>query len=258
MAESYRYIGKDTPRKDGTEIVTGKAEYLDDIHFPNLLHGAVLRSPHPHARIKRINKTKARALDGVEAVLTYRDVPDWTFGNPPIFRILDRKVRYVGDPVALVAAKTKEIALEACGLIHVEYELLPPVFETDEAIKPGAPQLYDEIPGNNLPLGDPILGPKSMTEIVMGDVIKGFAEADIIAEGAFGYENIPNPIPPESPGAVALWEEPDKVTVWVSNQAVYLNKVVLKAIFGHHLKAQTLQAYMFYFPNSNEVNISQN
>jgi len=240
MAETYRYIGKGTPRKDGPEIVTGGAKYLDDIDFPNLLHGAVLRSPHPHARIKRINKARAAGLEGVEAIITYRDVPDWKFGNPPIFRVLDRKVRYVGDPVALVAARTKETAAEACRLIEVEYEILPPVFDIDEALKPGAPQLYKELPGNTLPLGDPILGPRSMTGIVMGDVKKGFEEADVITEGTFGYENIPNPIPPESPGAVALWEEPDRVTVWVSNQAVYLNKIVLSAIFGDRVDVRTI------------------
>jgi CO/xanthine dehydrogenase Mo-binding subunit len=240
MVDSYRYIGKVTPRKDGVEIVTGGAKYLDDIDFPNLLHGAVLRSPHPHARIKNIKKVKAKAVEGVEAILTWKDVPDWTYGTPPIFRFLDRKVRYVGDPVALVAAKTIEKAIEACRLIEVEYEMLTPVFDMDEALKPDAPQLYDELSGNKLPLRDPFLGPKSMTEIVMGNVKKGFAEADVIAEGTFGYENIPNPLPPESPGAVALWEEPNKVIVWVSNQAVYLNKIQLSAIFGDEVDVRII------------------
>ncbi len=240
MADTYRYIGKGTPRKDGVEVVTGGSKYLDDIEFPNLLHGAVLRSPHPHARIKRIKNAEAKALEGVEAILTWKDVPDWTYGTPPIFRVLDRKVRYIGDAVALVAAKTIEKAIEACRLIDVEYEILSPVFDMDEALKPDAPQLYDELPGNKLPLRDPFLGPKSMTEIVMGDVEKGFAEADVIAEGTFGYENIPNPIPPESPGAVALWEEPNKVTVWVSNQAVYLNKIQLSAIFGDEVDVRII------------------
>jgi CO/xanthine dehydrogenase Mo-binding subunit len=240
MADTYRYIGRDTTRKDGAEIVTGRSKYLDDIEFPNLLHGEVLRSPHPHARIKKIEKGRAEALDGVEAVLTWEDVPDWKFGNPPIFRILDRKVRYVGDAVALVAAKTKDTALESLQFIEVEYEVLPPVFDIEEALKPGAPQLYDELPGNVLPLGDPIFGPKSLTEIVMGDVEKGFAEADVITEGTFGYENIPNPLPPESPGAVALWDEPDKVTVWVSNQAIYLNKIVLSDIFGDNVEVRII------------------
>jgi CO/xanthine dehydrogenase Mo-binding subunit len=242
MAEEYRYIGKVTPRKDGVEIVTGGLKFLDDIKFSDLLHGKVLRSPHPHAIIRRINKDKAMALKGVRAVLTWEDVPDWKFGNPPIFRILDRKVRYVGDAVALVAAETKEIAEKATSLIDVEFEVLPAVFDIEEALKPDAPQLYDECPGNVLPLGDPILGPKSLTGIFMGDVEKGFAEADIIAEGTFGYENIPNPVPPEPPGAVAIWEEPNKVTMWVSTQAVYLAKLVLTAIFGENVEVRAIGA----------------
>jgi xanthine dehydrogenase molybdenum-binding subunit len=241
MAEKeYRYIGKATPRKDSAEIVTGGAKFLDDIKFADLLHGKVLRSPYPHALIKRIDKSKAKALKGIKAVLTWDDAPDWKFGNPPIFRILDRKVRYVGDAVALVAAETEEIAEQAINLIEVEYEVLPAVFDIEEALKADAPQLYDECPGNVLPPGDPILGPKSLTGIFMGDVEKGLAEADIIAEGTFGYENIPNPIPPEPPGAVAFWEEPNKVTMWVSTQAVYLAKKVLTDIFGENVEVRAI------------------
>jgi CO/xanthine dehydrogenase Mo-binding subunit len=240
MIDSYRYIGKETPRRDGAEVVTGSAEYVDDIRFNNLLYGEVLRSPHPHARIKRIEKSKAEVLDGVEAILTWENVPDWKFGTPPIFRILDRKVRFVGDAVALIAARTKDIAREAARLIEVEYEVLPPVFDMEAAMKPGAPQLYEELPGNELPLYAPVLGPKSLTEIAMGDVEKGFAEADVIAEGTFGYENIPNPLPPEPPSAVALWQEPNKVTVWVSNQQVWLNRRILSEIFGDDVEVRAI------------------
>jgi xanthine dehydrogenase molybdenum-binding subunit len=122
--KEYRYIGKVTPRKDGVEIVTGGAKFLDDIKFPDLLHGKVLRSPHPHAIIKRIDKSKAEALSGIKAVLTWENCPDWKFGNPLSFRILDRKVRYVGDAVALVAATSEDIAENALRLIDVDYEVL--------------------------------------------------------------------------------------------------------------------------------------
>ena len=113
MANTYRYIGKATPRKDATEIVTGGAEYLNDIKIPGMLYGKVLRSPHPHALIKKVDKSKAERLPGVKAVLTWEDVPDWKGGTPRYTRVLDRKVRYVGDAVALVAATTEEIAKEA-------------------------------------------------------------------------------------------------------------------------------------------------
>jgi CO/xanthine dehydrogenase Mo-binding subunit len=232
MADPYRYIGKVVPRKDAVEIVTGGTKYLDDLRFPGLLYGKVLRSPHAHAIIKRIEKGRAERVDGVKAVLTWEDVPDWRGGTPRRTRVLDRKVRYAGDAVALIAATSEEAALEALRLIDVEYEVLPAVFDVEEALKPGAPQLYDEFPGNVLPPGAPIVGPKNLTGVVMGDVEKGFAEAEVITEGTFGYENIPNPIPPEPPGAVALWEEPDRVTLWVANQFPYLDKIVLFQVFG--------------------------
>ena len=239
MAESYRFIGKPTRRKDATEVVTGATQYLDDIKFAGLLHGKVLRSPHPHAIITKIDKSKAEKLPGVRAVLTWEDVPDWKGGTPRVVRILDRKVRYVGDAVAIVAATTAQIAMEALGLIDVEYEVLPAVFDMEAALRPDAPQLFDELPGNIVTPGTPAFGRQCLTEVVMGDVEQGFGEADVISEGTFGYENIANPIPPEPPGAVALWEEPGKVTLWVSNQASYLDKIILFHVFGRKVVVRT-------------------
>ena len=232
MANTYRYIGKATPRKDAVDIVTGGARFLNDIKMLNMLYGKVLRSPHAHALIKRIDKSKALQLEGVKAVLTWEDVPDWKGGTPRYTRILDRKMRYVGDAVALVAATSEEIAKEALHLINVEYEVLPAVFEMEEALRPDAPQLYDEFPGNVVTPGFPFFGPKSLKEVVMGDTEKGFQEADVIVEGTFGYENIPNPLPPEPPGAIALWEEPNKLTLRVSNQASYMDKITVFHVTG--------------------------
>jgi CO/xanthine dehydrogenase Mo-binding subunit len=240
MPNTYRFIGKATPRKDGTEIVTGRSQFLNDIKLPNMLYGKVLRSPHPHALIKKVDKSRAENLRGVEAVLAWEDAPDWKGGTPRYTRILDRKVRYVGDAVALVAATSKDIALEALGLIQVEYEVLPAVFDMEEALKPGAPQLYEEFPGNVVTPGSPFFGPQSLKEVVMGDVEQGFEEADIITEGTFGYENIPNPLPPESPRTIALWEEPNKVTLWVSNQASYMDKITLFHVFGRKVEVRTI------------------
>lgn len=240
MEGKYRFIGKTLPRADGASIVTGTARFLNDIKMADMLHGKVLRSPHPHAVIKKIDKGKAETLGGVKAVLTWEDVPDWKGGTPRYTRILDRKVRYVGDAVALVAATTEEIAKEALGLIDVEYDVLPPVFDVEEALKPEAPQLYDEFPGNVVTPGMPFFGPKNLKEVVMGDVDKGFEEADIFAEGTFGYENIPNPLPPEPPGAIGLWEEPNKLTLWVSNQASYMDKITLFHVMGRKVEVRTI------------------
>ena len=240
MAETYRYIGKVLPRRDGREIVTGGTRYVNDLQFSNLLYGKVLRSPHPHALIAKVDKRRAMALPGVRAVLAWEDVPDWRGGTPRSKKVLDRKVRQVGDPVALVAAATEEIAREALGLIAVEYEVLPPVFDPEEALNPGAPQLYEEFPGNVAPPGTPFFGPKCLKEVVMGDVERGFAEADVITEGTFGYENLPNPIPPEAPAAVALWEEPNNLTVWVSSQTPYMDQITLFHFFGKEVKVRTV------------------
>jgi CO/xanthine dehydrogenase Mo-binding subunit/aerobic-type carbon monoxide dehydrogenase small subunit (CoxS/CutS family) len=240
MAENYRYIGRAVPRGDGPEIVTGRARYLNDLRMADMLHGKVLRSPHPHAVIKRMDKREAESLSGVKAVLTWEDVPDWRGGTPRNTRILDRKVRFVGDAVALVAATTETIASQALGLIQVDYEVLPPVFDPEEALKEDAPQLYEAYPGNIVTPGTPFFGPKSLKEVVMGDVEKGLAEADVVTEGTFSYENLPNPLPPEPPGAIALWEEPNKVTLWVSNQASYMDTVTLFHVTNKEVEARTI------------------
>ena len=240
MGGNYRYIGKAMKRRDAKEIVTGATQYMDDIKFQNLLYGRVLRSPHAHALIGNIDKTRAEQLPGVAAVLTWKDIPDYRGGTPRNVRILDKKVRYVGDAVALVAAATPEIAEEALSLIDVEYEVLPAVFDIDSALKPGAPAVYDEFPDNIIPGGTIIYGPECLKGVVRGDTAKGFAEADVIAEGTFGYENIPNAMPPESVGAVAIWEEPNKVTVYGTTQAPYMDKVTLFHVFNRQLDIRTI------------------
>ncbi len=232
-SKSYRYIGKSSPRKDAVEIVTGAAKYIDDLKIPGMLHAKVLRSPYAHANIKEIDTTRAAQRNGVKAVLTYRDVPEWISGMPePHQRVLDHRLRYVGDGVALVAATTPEIAEEALDLIDVDYEILPSVHDVDKAIGPDAPQLYDAYPSNILPPGCPEFGPTSLKAIMKGDVRKGFEEADYIAEGTYGYENIPNPLPPEPPGVIVRWDGPEKVTAWASVQCPNLLKLKVARIMG--------------------------
>ena len=239
MNDPYRYIGKAVPRTDAVDIVTGGVGFLNDIKLPGMLYGKILRSPHAHALIRRIDKSRAENLPGVQAVLTWEDVPDWKGGTPANTRVLDRKVRFVGDAVALVAAKDETTATDALDLIDVEYEILPAVFDVEDALKPGAPQLYEEYPGNVVTPGVPYYGPKSLKELIIGDTKKGFQEADVVTEGTFGYENLPNPIPPEPPGAIALWEDPNKITLWVSDQASYRHKVYLNRFLGKGLEIRT-------------------
>ena len=240
MGEKYRYIGKPMLRRDAGEIVTGSAQYLDDLKFPKLLYGKVLRSPHAHAAIKKIDKSRAEALPGVMAVVTWEDIPDWRGGTPRNVRVLDKKVRFVGDAVALVAAATEQIAEQALSLIEVEYEVLPAVFDIDSALKPDAPLLYEELKSNILPGGTPIYGPNCLKGVVQGNVDQGFAEADVVTEGTFGYENIPNAIPPESVGAIAVFEPPDKATIWGTSQAPYMDKVTLFHVFNRQFEIRSI------------------
>lgn len=240
MTSGFRHIGQATTRRDGPDVVTGRTRFLDDIKLSGMLCGRVLRSPHAHALITHVDTRSARELAGVHAVLTWKDVPDWRGGNPRITRVLDRKVRFVGDAVALVAAETAETAAAALDLIEVEYEVLPAVFDAEEALLPDAPQLYEELPGNVLPPQVAVFGPTCLTELIKGDVDGGFAEAEAVAEGTFSCQNLPNPLPPEPPGAIALWEEPNKVTIWVSNQSPYVDKVRLFYMFNREVEIRTL------------------
>ncbi|MCR4420645.1 MAG: xanthine dehydrogenase family protein molybdopterin-binding subunit [Clostridia bacterium] len=241
MGDNYRFIGRPVPRRDAVEVVTGKVCYLNDLEMPGMLYGRVLRSPHAHAVIKRIDKSRAEALEGVKAVLTHEDAPPtWRGGTPRFTRVLDRKVRFVADAVALVAATSEEVAREALGRIEVEYEVLPAVLSIDQALKPDAPQLYSEFPGNVVTPGVPFFGPKSLKELVMGDVEKGLAEADVVVEGTAAYEGLPNPLPAEPPGVIALWEEPNRATLWLSTQFPYSDKIILYHVLNREVEVRTI------------------
>lgn len=240
MEKMFRHIGKKKIRVDALDLVTGRAKFLNDLKLPDMLYGAVLRSPYPHALIQDIDKAEAENLPGVKAILTWKDVPDWRGGTPRYTRILDQKVRYVGDAVALIAAEEVQIAREAMKRILVQYEILPAVLDLEEAQQSDAPQLYEQFQGNVVTPGMPFFGPKSLKEVMMGDVEKGFQEAEVICEGTFGYENIPNPIPPEPPGVIALWEEPNRLTLWVSNQASYMDKITLFHVTNRTVNVRTI------------------
>ena len=131
-------VGKSVPRIDALEKVTGKAEYCVDFVLPRMLYGKIVRSPYPHAKIVAIRTDRAERLKGVKAVVTAKDVPDTRFGlglsDEPI--MARDKARFIGEPVAAVAAETLEIAEEALELIDVQYEELPAVFDPEEAMKP--------------------------------------------------------------------------------------------------------------------------
>ena len=232
--ENYKYVGKvNVPRKDAKEIVTGKCTFLDDFTLPQMLIGRALRSPYAHARIVRIDVEKARQMEGVAAVLTYKDVnQDWKMGWPPMKPILGQELMYVGDPVALIAAETKEIADAAAELIEVEYEMLPSVLDGMEAVKDGAPQLYPDQFKNNVvtPGYPPFQKDGPFWHLVKGDVEEGFEECAYIAEDTVEFSKMAAPAAPEAPGAIVRWEDGNDFTVWCDTQSGYICKITNSSV----------------------------
>jgi len=189
-------IGRSVIRVDGIPKVTGKAIFTDDISLPDMLFVSVLRSPYPCARIVSIDCSEAKKLSGVKAVLTAKDIPGSNrYGS--IIKdqqyLAEEKVRYVGDPIAVVAAETKELSRQALKKIHVDYKKLPAVFDPEEAMKPGAPKVHEA--GNVL----------HHRKIRKGNIEDGFAKAGIIIEKSFRSQTVEHAyIEPEA--AVACME----------------------------------------------------
>ncbi|MBV8846564.1 MAG: molybdopterin-dependent oxidoreductase [Bryobacterales bacterium] len=224
---ALKTIGHETPRIDARERVTGKATYSGDVRLPGMLYAKVLRSPHAHARIKSIDISKAQALPGVKAVLTHDNCTVvWGAGgiaggqqyNDAVKKITKQRryafnnpVRFVGDPVAAVAAVNRHVAEEALQLISVDYEVLPHVLEPEEALKPGAPQIWPE---GNLALDT--RNEAKPTGQRRGDVEKGFQEA--MADGGHVFEDrltttLVHNAQMEPRSCVAHWEG-EKLTVY--------------------------------------------
>src|SRR5688572_4793463 len=146
-------VGRSERRVDSVKLATGRGTFVDDIALPGMLHARILHSPHAHATIVSIDAAKARAIPGVAAVLTHEDVPrvpyttagqGWPEPSPYDTVMLDRKVRFVGDRVAVVAAEDPELARRACDAIQVEYDVLPAVLDPEKAMDAGAPVIHDE------------------------------------------------------------------------------------------------------------------
>ncbi len=209
------YIGQSVPRRDLPEKLTGQAKYTADITLPGMLHGKVLRSPFPNARVLSIDTTKAVALPGLRAVLTPFDVPPGRVASD--MPILDTRVRFIGDEVAAVAADDEDVAEEALGLIDVEYDSLRYVTVPREALRSTSPRVHEE---GNLVGGSPI-------SLERGDVKAGFAEADRVFEETFTTP-AHSGAALEPRAAIASWEE-DRLTVWKSSRGVHMDRASLAA-----------------------------
>jgi len=240
VASQTRVVGKPTPKVDALKLVQGKPAFTDDVTLPGMLHARILTSPHPHARIKRIDVRRARELPGVWAVLTYKDlprVPVSTAGQShpipgPLDRVsLDHKVRFVGDRVAVVAAETPEIAEKAVSLIEVEYEELSPVLSPEKATQPNAPLIHDQ--PDYVPFGesDPQRNIAAHIQFELGSVEKGFQEADRIFEGEYRIQKVQQ-ASLEPHVCITWWDENDRLVVRTSTQVPFHTRRMLAPIVG--------------------------
>ena len=251
--QEYKVIGTRPLRHDATDKVTGRARFGADVHMPGLLYGQILRSPHAHARIKSIDAGRALALPGVKAVVTSADLPQPSGkvsdleGGLFNYRFLSNnclageKALYIGHAVAAVAATSLLIAEEALSLIEVDYEVLPAVLDGREAMKEGAPILHERLEtisspgiragGYRTDDDKPSSNIANHFEFTLGDIEKGFKEADIIVEREThtvavhqGY------IEPHS--ATALWDTDGNVTVWSSSQGQFAVRDQTAVVLG--------------------------
>jgi len=225
MAHDFSVIGRPLPRVDGLAKSTGQTKFADDLLLPRMLFGRMLRSVHAHARILRVDPSRALALPGVCAVITGQDLPV-KYGILPVSQdetalAVDR-VRFVGDPVAAVAAVDEETAERALELIEVEYEPLPAIMTIEEALARDEVRIHD--------YGDGPANVHKMVALEFGDVEAGFREAHHIREDVFFYEGSTH-LPMEQHAAVAFYEADGRLTVWSSTQTPhYVHRALAKVL----------------------------
>jgi 4-hydroxybenzoyl-CoA reductase alpha subunit len=219
-----RVIGKPFRKVDARAKCNGQTKFADDIVLPRMLFAKLLRSPVPHALIKRIDTSRALQLPGVVAVITGRELPI-PYGILPVSQdehtLCIDKVRFIGDPVAAVAAIDEDTAFDALDLIDVEYEALETVSSIEEAVKIQTPRIHDYGDSGNL---------HKMVSLEFGDVDEGFAEADLIREDVFFYEGNTH-LPLEQHAAVAHYDADNKLTLWSSTQTPhYVHRALAKVL----------------------------
>lgn len=240
----FHSVGKPEIKVDAVKLVQGKPAFVDDITMRGMLYARVLHSPVAHARIKRINAEKARALPGVAAVLTWQDIPRVVYSTagqsdpipgPLDAFSLDNKVRFVGDRVAFVAAETEEIANKALELIEVEYEPLPAILDTTESMKQGAVVIHDEPEYVNFADSDRTKNLAAKIRIDIGDVDKGFNEADYIFEDDYEVPKVQQAhIEPHV--VVTYWDEDDRLVIRTSTQVPFHARRILAPVLNLPVK----------------------
>ncbi len=235
-----RVVGKPERKVDAVKLVQGKPAFTDDIELRGMLYAKVLWSPVAHARIKHIDVSKARALEGVHAVLTYQDIPRVVYSTagqsdpipgPLDSFSLDSKVRFVGDRVAFVAAESEEIAQRALELIEVEYAELPALLDPRDAMKPNAPRIHDETEYVNFADSDPSKNIAAKIEIEIGNVEEGFKQADQIFEDEYVVPKVQQ-VSIEPHVVVTCWDEDDRLVIRTSTQVPFHARRILAPVLG--------------------------
>ena len=230
---SYTHVGSRVDRPDGLDKVTGRAKFGADAYAPGMLHGAIVRSPHAHARIVKIDTSRAEALDGVKAVVTRSDFAEGLRGEN--WNVLENvmageKALYDGHAVAAIAATSSLIARDAVKLVDVEYEILPHVIDVDEAMKPDAPVIREGQQSKLVPEG---MHPNVVNyyEGGHGDLDEGFDKADLVIERSFQTEATHQGyIEPHA--ALATLGNDGKGELWCCTQGHFIAQKTCAALLG--------------------------
>ena len=231
-------VGRSERRVDSVKLATGRGTFVDDIALPGLLHARILHSPHAHARIGRIDASQARAIPGVACVLTHHDVPrvayttagqGWPEPSPYDAFMLDNKVRFVGDRVAVVAADDPELAQRACEAIKVDYQVLPAVLDPEKAMARGAPVIHDETDATGIK--DPARNLAAEIAAQVGDVEKGFAEAEHVLEQTYRVPYVQQSS--IEPHVTITWlDEDNRLMVRTSTQVPFHVRRIIAPLLG--------------------------
>ena len=237
-----KIIGKPQAKVDARKLAAGKPVFTDDFSIPGMLYAALLTSPYAHARLLKIDASKARMLPGVHAVLTWQDIPRIKYSSAgqsypqpqPFDQVsLDNKVRHVGDRLAVVAAETTEIAQAALDLIDVDYEVLPVAVTPEQAMRDGAPIIHDETDTKGI--FDRAHNIANHIDAKVGDVDKGFAEADHIFEGEYRTQRQQH-AQLEPHVCITYLDENDRLVVRSSNQVPFHIRRMIAPLIGMPVK----------------------
>ncbi|MCD4802692.1 MAG: molybdopterin-dependent oxidoreductase [Anaerolineales bacterium] len=242
--EDWQQVGKPKVKVDAVKLVQGKPAFVADFEHRDMLYAKVLFSPHAHALIKSIRTEKALEIPGVAAVLTHKDLPRVVYSTagqsdpipgPLDCFSLDNKVRFVGDRVAFVAAESEEIAERATKEIEVEYELLDPIFDSRDSMKPGAPVIHDEKEYVNFADSDPERNLAAEIRIDIGDLEQGFKDADHIFEAEYEVPKV-QPAHIEPHAVVTYWDEDDRLVIRTSTQVPFHVRRMIAPVIGLPVK----------------------